>query len=271
MGPAEILLSYYHRKRKDGKRFSMRAMSKKLGVSVSLLSLILKGKRNLPLHLVDPLCLMLDIDQVDRDKLVKLILAKGRGAPKRVAELLRVLDREHREESPGKKITWETLSNTDKEFITDWSDIAIFLSARLRDFDGTPEFVAKRLLLDLGLVNKKMIRLAEAGFLTQSAGKFAHAKKTLQIKSGKDFSLIRKYHKAHLENAIWALDKNTAEVDLMNRLITGMSLTVSRRTIPALKQKVQDFLLDIAETCNEEPAEEVFQLGVQFFPLSRIT
>ena len=267
MKASDILNSYYKKKRKDGKRFSMRAMAKKMGVSVSLLSLILKGKRNLPMRLVDPFCQLLDIDHVDRDNILRQILTKSGAEPDRAFDLISFSEKKR----PSlKKLQWETIAKSDTEFIADWTDIAIFLCAALRDFDGTPEFVSRRLFLDLGLVNKKMIRLAESGFLQQKDGKMVRAKKTLQLKSAKDFSLIRKYHKAHLENAAWALEQNTAERDLQNRLITGMSLTVSKRSIPALKQKVQDFLVEIAELCSDESPEEVFQLAIQFFPLSKM-
>lgn len=267
MKASDILNSYYRKKRKDGKRFSMRAMAKKLGVSVSLLSLILKGKRNLPIRLVDPLCQLLDIDNVDRDDILRQVLTKSGAEIDRALDLISFSEKKR----PSlKKLQWETIAKSESEFIADWTDIAIFLCTALKDFDGTPEFVSRRLFLDLGLVNKKMIRLAESGFLKNVDGKMVKAKKTLQVKSAKDLSLIRKYHKAHLENAIWALDQNTEPKDLQNRLITGMSVTVSKRSIAALKQKIQSFLVEVAELCSEEDPDEVFQLGIQFFPLSKI-
>lgn len=267
MNQASILHSYYEKKRKDGKRFSMRAMAKKLGVSVSLLSLILKGKRNLPIRLIDPLCAILDIDQVDRDQILHLVLSQKGKEPERASDLVGFKEKSPKQD---RALKWETLAKSDSEFLADWSDIAIFLCCGIKDFDGTPEFVARRLFMDLGTVNRKMIRLVEAGFLPMEDGKIVRPKKTLQLRSGKDLSIIRKYHKSHLENAIHALDSKTTEPDLQHRLITGMTLTASLRSIPIIKQKIQNFLIEMAELSDADSPEEIFQIAVQFFPLTTV-
>lgn len=267
MNQSSILNSYYEKKRKDGKRFSMRAMAKKLGVSVSLLSLILKGKRNLPIRLIDPLCAILDIDQVDRDHILHLVLSQKGKEPDRASELVGLTEKNKK---PDRKLKWETLANSEAEFLADWNDIAIFLCCGIKDFDGTPEFVARRLFMDLGLVNRKMKILTQAGFLQEEDGKLVRAKKTLQLRSGKDLSIIRKYHRSHLENAAHVLDNNTTEMDLQNRFITGMTLTASLRSVPIIKQKIQNFLIEMAELSDQESPDEVFQFAVQFFPLTKI-
>lgn len=267
MNQSSILSSYYEKKRKDGKRFSMRAMAKKLGVSVSLLSLILKGKRSLPIRLIDPLCGLLDIDQVDRDHILHLVLSKKGKEPERASEMAGLQEKKI---SSNRKLKWETLAKSETDFLTDWEDIAIFLCSGVKEFDGTPEFVAKRLFLELGLVNKKMLRLTEAGFLINKAGIFERARKTLQLRSGKDLNIIRKYHRAHLENAASVLVNKVTEADLQSRLITGMTLTASMRSIPIIKQKIQNFLIEIAELSGDEEPDEVFQFAIQFFPLTGI-
>lgn len=267
MSQATILSSYYEKKRKDGKRFSMRAMAKKLGVSVSLLSLILKGKRNLPIRLIDPLCSILDIDQVDRDQILHLVLSKKGKEPDRASELAGL---KGSPKPSSRKLKWETLAKSEQEFLADWKDIAIFLCCGVKDFDGTPEYVSRKLFLELGLVNRKMKTLEESGFLVNRDGKLERAKKTLQLRSGKDLSVIRKYHKSHMENAMWALENNLSEADLQNRLITGMTLTASKKSIPMIKQKIQSFMIEIAELCDQETPDEVFQFALQFFPLTRV-
>lgn len=267
MNHASILRSYYDKKRKEGRRFSMRAMAKKLGISVSLLSLILNGKRNLPIRLIDAISTLLDIDQVDRDRLVHLMLVQKGNEPARARDLMK-----RAYSSPGGQsgqLKWETLGKSDIEHLTDWRDIAIFLCCGLSDFDGSPEFVARKLFLDLGEVNRKMQQLKAAGFLREINGKLQRGKKVLQLRSGKDLSVIRRYHKSHLENAAWALEHNTAEQDVQNRLITGMTLTASLRSVPLIKQRIQDLLLEIAQMSSEDAPEEVFQFAVQLFPLSR--
>lgn len=259
---SDLLRSYYVKKRKEGKHFSMRAMAKKLGISSSHLSYILQGQRHLPLRLLEPLSKLLDIDSVDRDRILREVLLKSGAEVERAKDLLSL-----KQSPPVKQLKWDTIAKTD--FIADWADIAIFLCAGLSDYDGSPEFVANRLFLELGQVNKKMKALVESGFLQIVDGKMIRGKKTLQMKSGKDFSLIRKYHKAHLDNASWSLEHNTEDDDLANRLITGLSFTVSKKMIPRLKQKIQNFILEMAEESIDETPDEVYQLAVQLFPLSK--
>jgi uncharacterized protein (TIGR02147 family) len=262
---ASILKSYYSKKKKDGSRLSLRAVAKKIGVSVTLLSLVIQGKRRLPIRILDPLCQYLDIDQVDRDRLLKNLILKGGGTHQHALELV-----SKPTEKRASSLQWETLGKKDSTFMADWMDIAIFLTAGLKDSDGSPEYVSKKLFLELGMVNRRMRQLEEAGFLIRSEEVLRPAKRSLQIRSGKDFTPIRAYHRAHLENAIQTLVQDTADFDLLQRFITGMTLTISRKSVSRLKQKIQDFLLEFAEECSGEEAEEVYQMAVQFFPISQV-
>ncbi len=267
-----ILKSYYTKKKRDGSRLSLRAVAKKMGVSVTLLSLVIQGKRRLPIRLLDPLCQYLDIDQVDRDKLLKELIFREGGTPQHALELVsKAMDSKAPEKRKTTALQWETLAKKDSEFMADWMDIAIFLSSGLKESDGSPEWVSRKLFLELGLVNRRMRQLEEAGFLVRQGDELRPAKRSLQIRSGKDFAPIRAYHKAHLENAVQTLEQNTSEFDLYHRFITGMTLTVSKKSISRFKQKIQDFLLEFAEECAQDEAEEVYQMAVQFFPISQVS
>jgi uncharacterized protein (TIGR02147 family) len=267
-----ILKSYYTKKKRDGSRLSLRAVAKKMGVSVTLLSLVIQGKRRLPIRLLDPLCQYLDIDQVDRDKLLKELIFREGGTTQHALELVsRSLDAKSAEKKKPSALQWETLAKKDSEFLADWMDIAIFLTSGLKKSEGSPEWVSRKLFLELGLVNRRMRQLEEAGFLVRQGEELRPAKRSLQIRSGKDFAPIRAYHKAHLENAIQTLEQNTSEFDLYHRFITGMTLTVSKKSISRFKQKIQDFLLEFAEECAQDEAEEVYQMAVQFFPVSQVS
>lgn len=263
---SNILRSYYSKKKRDGSRQSLRAVARKMGVSVTLLSLVIHGKRRLPIRILDPLCQYLDIDQVDRDKLLKEVILRDGGTPQHALELVT----KPQEKKKPTSLQWETLAKKDTEFLADWMDIAIFLTAGLRDSEGTPEWVSRKLFFELGLVNRKMRQLEEAGFLVRNGEELRPAKRSLQIRSGKDFTPIRAYHKAHLENAVQTLEQDTTDFDLFHRFITGMTVTVSKKSVSRFKQKIQDFLLEFAEECSQEDAEEVYQMAIQFFPLSQV-
>lgn len=245
----------------------MRGMALKLGISVSLLSLILKGQRRLPLRLVDPLCALLDIDQIDRDMIVREVLSEEGAQVARSAELFAA---PQPRKNTSSEVEWNTLSKTEVDFIADWRAIAIYVSVGLASSEPTTEEIARRLGFKVDFVRGEIDRLIEAGFLEKDdTGKIDRAKgRTLQLRSGKDFKAIRDYHRAHLENAKVALESRTSETDLQTRLITGMTVTVSKRSIPILKQKIQDALLEIAKDCSEDTPEEVYQINVQFFPLT---
>ncbi len=239
---------------------------------MTLLSLVIQGKRRLPIRLLDPLCQYLDIDQVDRDKLLKELIFREGGTTQHALELVsRSLDAKSAEKKKPSALQWETLAKKDSEFLADWMDIAIFLTSGLKKSEGSPEWVSRKLFLELGLVNRRMRQLEEAGFLVRQGEELRPAKRSLQIRSGKDFAPIRAYHKAHLENAIQTLEQNTSEFDLYHRFITGMTLTVSKKSISRFKQKIQDFLLEFAEECAQDEAEEVYQMAVQFFPVSQVS
>lgn len=72
-----------------------------------------------------------------------------------------------------------------------------------------------------------------------------------------------------MENAKDMMRQETEPGDLERRLITSCVFTCSRDQVPILRAKIAEFIKEtVADSASKEP-EEVYQLGIQFFPATK--
>ncbi len=81
-------------------------------------------------------------------------------------------------------------------------------------------------------------------------------------------TVLRNYHKQTLTQSIEALDT----IDLEDRDISSLTLSVSRKTFCAIKKEIQEFRKRLLAMAKEDTNPEVVCLtGIQLIPRSRIT
>lgn len=243
------------KKKKEFRHFSVRWMAKKLDVSHAYLSLILNGKRPIPLEKVEAICEILDIDEESR---AHIYLQTFRGLGYRPAGQSRTVRIQG----------WNLVPLNNFDLISRWEPMAILLMVRLKNYDGTTEFIARRLGLPPFLVQMFFDLLYERGYLEKENGKIVSSRRFWEFQSQSSKESLRKYHRSVVEQALKVMDSKKDEAAVHRRHIVSGALTCSKTVAQRLKVKINDFMKECIEEGAASDAEEVYQLAVQLYPVT---
>jgi uncharacterized protein (TIGR02147 family) len=149
-----------------------------------------------------------------------------------------------------------------------WYTVPVRELVALKDFQEDPEWIARQLnpritameaslalsdLLKLGLIKRD-----ESGRLRQASAAVTTGNEVLSV-------AISRWHQGMLGKAAESIERHAKD----ERDISALTVCVSADTVSRLKQMIQTFRKAILEECvNDAGPERVYQLGIQFFPLS---
>lgn len=155
--------------------------------------------------------------------------------------------------------------------IAEWYYDAILEMTNLKSFKLDSKWISRVLSIPLIEASAALDRLQRLGLLKKnSKGKW---KTTVEFNSNildPDFSSVamRKYQKRLLEKSIEALENLTRS----QRDHTSMMVVASSKDVSEIKELAKKFRREVAERLKSRGtnAEEVYQLTVSFFPISKI-
>lgn len=257
-----MLKKAYEKKRAQSPQYSLRQIAKRLGVSAPYLSQILNGKKPLSLHLLEELCVVLDIDREKRDRLLaELISSKGVRAKISKAPSSQPL--------PAQQLPADFVPEKFFWVLEEWFHLPILNATLLADYDGTAEFVANHLGLPQPLVQASMDKMKAAGFLEEEKGVLRKSQIFNDFHSSAPGPQIRKFHADGMIRAQKLLAGSVANQDLEARLITSMVFTMAESDIPWVKQEISQFMQSLLGRLSQSQAQKVYRLGIQLFPHSK--
>lgn len=261
---SEILKSAYLRKKGVNKGFTLRFVAQKMDASIAFISQVFSGKRFIPLAKVDLLCDLLDLD-TERREIIFRAAVRGRSRLAR-PDLLTGLDEEPK---PPAGVSWVYQNSKYFWVLEKPIYLAILNCTLVRGYDGTPEFLARKLNITLTEAVQAFQRLKDSPFLTEENGKLVKSSRFNDFNSEASKDLIRKFHRGLLSRAAWALDRQQDPEANDARLITSCVLTVPAARLASSKEKIRKFLSEMAADLAAETGDEVYQLAVQFVPFTR--
>lgn len=243
--------------------FSFRYFSKKAGFkSPNYLKLVIKGSRNLTDESTKKFAQALRLSKFEWEYFNLLVQFNQAKTPSQRSELAQriVNSKGYREVHP--------LSPLQFAYYSSWYYVPV------RELVGTPEFVedpewlASRLVPQITVpqARQALLDLEELGLLVRNErGELRQANQTITTENEVSSAAVVNYHKDMLELAARAIDL----IDRNEREVSAACIPVSKKTAAQLKLMIQDFrkqLLCLA--AQDENPEVVYQVGVQFFPLS---
>ena len=128
---AEVIQKHFVKK-KEGSLYSLRALARDMGVSPAFISLLLNGKRKLPLRMLPEISRILDID-FETQALLKKLLEKEKGSW--------IEDDERR----TLKRNWNLANKRNLSALRSWFYLPILEFTSCTGFDGTEQCIASRL------------------------------------------------------------------------------------------------------------------------------
>jgi uncharacterized protein (TIGR02147 family) len=187
--------------------------------------------------------------KADRDPRLKALLLERLRARHPSSEF-RVLDHE----------TFQAISG--------WHFYAIRELTRLGDFREDPRWIRRRLSFR---VSSREIRdaitvLLRLGLLGRDqAGRLCPSRERVTTRSDIADEGLKRFHEQMLTHAYSSI----RAVDPAQREISGTTFPLRRDSLDQAKELIRKFQTDLCELLSQDGGDEVYQLEVAFFPLSR--
>lgn len=155
------------------------------------------------------------------------------------------------------------------DFLSNWYNVAIYVMMDLSDFQSDINWIVSRLKKKVSKehILSSLNTLTKLGLITKnSEGKFVQANGALSTPDEVRNLAIRHYHRDMLHLAMQSLDED----DLKSREFNGATLPIAKENLPLMKEKIRQFRKEMNELAtNFDTKEEIYQLNIQFFPLTK--
>lgn len=252
-----ILKKKYEELKHENPRLSRRDFSKSMGLSAGAISEIFNGQRKVSLKLAKRIARKIKLDPQAR---VELFAAFDKYAkqPRRV--------RSH--ENPAHDAKFLRLSSDQFRVIEDWYHFAILALMDTKDFKSNVQWIASRLGLTMATARSAMERLIRLGIVQENEnGQFIKSGKSFHTPDDNADASIRLAHLELLQKAREALET----MSVHERDFTSLIVNVSPEQLPRAKEMIRQFRNEFMAELEASPQSDVYQLGIHFFPLTRIT
>jgi uncharacterized protein (TIGR02147 family) len=225
----------------------MRAFARALGMSHTLLSLILAGKRSLTRDSVLRICEIVPMTTQQRNSLLRSETQKSRMSPAMRARATLQLDQ--------------------FEFISDWHHYAILSLLETKDSKWNAKWISKRLGIPEVQASIAMDRLDRLGIVGNVGGKWKQTTAPLQVDSAISTPATRKHHHQLIDKAQQSLENDSVD----HRDFSGITFAMDPRMLPLARERIRKFRRELTEELeNLGEVSEVYELSIQCFPLSQV-
>lgn len=245
----------------DNPSYSLRAFARDLDVRPSQLSDILKGKSGLSSKKSVLVAEAIGLN-VKEQEIFKAMVEVEHGR----SEHIKMTAKKFIEQNSYSE-NFESLTLDGFKIISDWYHFAILSTMELDDYDGSLDFIATNLMLDLSIVEQAAKRLLRLDYIDLKNGKFVVADVMLATTHDIESSALRKFHKQHLNKSIKAVD----EINILLRDITTMTMAIDLDRIKEAKSMITKFRRGFCKKMESGKKNHVYNLNIQFIPLSKIS
>lgn len=227
---------------KKNARYSLRAFAKTLDLDASSLSQILSGKRKLSKKGIQNIC----------DKLS--------ASPKELQMFGLIRNKNNEDAENYLQVGIDTFS-----VISEWYHYAILELTFVSGFKADPKWIAKKLLITAEESKSAIERLKRLGLILEENGSLIKSAKRLTNNGTVNTSGAHKeLQKQIISKALIAVD----EVPQDEKDITSMTMAIDTKNIEKARLLIQKFRRDLCELLEDGNQEQVYNLGIQLYPIS---
>jgi uncharacterized protein (TIGR02147 family) len=238
----ELINIEFEERRIKNKFYSLRALSRDLGIQPATLSHILKRKRA--------------ISKGNRAKIYNFLNLTN--------EQIKILN-----ESEKSEISFTELDLDILKALGNWYYDAILELVRTKGIKFKPKFIADRLGISEIEAEGAIERLKNLSFIKENPNKSWTITFDNNLMYGNDNTnfALQSLQRQLLEKAIEAL----MIVPKIEREQASMTMAINKKDLPEAKKRIKEFHQDLCKYLQRKnrDADEVFQLITSFFPLSK--
>ena len=242
-----ILKTEYLKRKEKNPRYSLRSYARDLGVSHTLVSRVFSGTRNISVKQAMKIALALQLSSKGTQQFINQTLSPN-------SHVLKKSDY-HNPEIELEKVFGK------------WFHTAILESTKLKKFDGNPITIGKRLGISSIEARDAIDRLKVLGLLEGEGTNLKMANKMLRFRSQESLEAVRAFYSAMLLMANEEL-KRKSNVSFKSRYIGGGTAAVKLEKIPKAIERLKEMQDEFLKEFASEDADQIYQLGLQFFSLT---
>lgn len=232
--------------------YSLRAFARFLGVQAPTLSAVLAGKRALPRTAAPVVARKLELSPAERARFLGSLprngsASAGADTPENSRHLLN--------------------EETHHRVIAEWEHYAILALMDTSAFRADATWIGERLGIGRLRADVCLTNLLEAGLLKRAAGGKL-VKTHLEVRTTDDVvsNALRQSHREALQMG----EAKLTNVPLTLRDFSSMTVAIRPNQVDEAKRLLRKFRSDFAKILEEDAGTEVFQLCLQFYPLTQV-
>nr|BFD60124.1 hypothetical protein CKG001_22310 [Bdellovibrio sp. CKG001] len=158
------------------------------------------------------------------------------------------------------------LSQDELHFIRDWYHLAILSLVKTPEATLDPRWFANRLAITPAQAQAALKRLMKLKLIEEHQGRFVRTTTFLTTSKDIPSSVIRHMHLQLMEQSRSSLDKTPVEF----RDVSHIMMAIDMSKLPQAKEEIRAFRKRMANLLEEGNTEQVYLLGVQLVPLSKL-
>jgi len=260
-----FLSAHYEDAKRKNPRWSYEVWTRKLGLkNNSSIIKIISGQREAGPSITRKLVDYFRFANNERLYFHDLIrLSKAKKDPQLAVTLMQKIQKSF----PGQK--QRLLNENEFSAISHWWFYAVRQMTKLKTFRNDPKWISKKLKFK---VQPKEIRkainiLLELELIKRDGAKnLRFSNENIHTSHDVVSEAIKRFHEEMLLNARIAV----RSVSIVEREISGQTITISKENISKAKALIRTFEEEFCKILGTGSADEVYQLNVQFFPLTKL-
>jgi uncharacterized protein (TIGR02147 family) len=263
--PEDILKGIYLGVKERNSHYSLSAFARDLEISPSLLTRIFNGQRALSYKLAEKVIFAFNLNEEQGKNLISATLEKATKNSK--------ISKIKRKEAKTKFAFTKDVSQLIEDMelfrsVSHWKHLAILNLIETDDFNPEPAWIGQRLGLSIIEIEDALSRLELLGLIKRKDQTWERIQKSLFFNTDHSHEAIRSYHRAMIQKASNELERKSQK-DFERRLINSITVCCSHDQIDILKNKIDQFQDEILELCATQSNQEVYQMNIQLFPLTK--
>lgn len=247
---------------------SIRSLAQRLELSASYLSKIFNGKKPLPPHLVKPLAKALRFDSHQTARLQRMVLdglldqfeGKSFGSEASVGSGLTV----------GPLDSYEPLGKQDFWLLETWYLIPLLNLLTVKGVSTEPKALAMKLGVPTRDIERALECLLQSGHLKRGGdGRILRTRLKVRFPTDRSHSSIRAYHREMINRALAEVEESLSGQGFSERLVSGLSLAGDSKKMAEARRMLEESLYRIADFISSGECDDVFQINLQFFKVTK--
>lgn len=251
------LTEAFETRRVRNPNYSLRAFARDLGLAVSTLAEVQKGKYGLSPVRAQEVASKLNLSQRQCEHFADLIAAQFARSKETRAQAQKAV--ENRITNFVQEVSLDSF-----KIVSEWHHMAFLELMDLEQHHLDKNRYAKKLGVSLDVIEDSLDRMSRLGLVELTENSVKPTSQFTSVNNNYNSEAVRSFHKQIIEKALYAIERQ----DNDKREVSSTLFSVKREDFPAARKALMDFRREFASKFGTTSnADDVCSLSIQFFSL----